>query len=213
MRARFPLLALLAAGCRFGPHASSFRPAQAPAGVTIELRLTSGATLSGELLTVADSGFLVVDSRPFPSSAEAVRHSAVFAGEIFRISAPGFLAYPDRVTIVRKRGDTLWLRTTDRELGIPVGAVTKVETYKKYPPGGYKEWMGGPRIVYVPSHQVHRVAANDVNTDSAYVAELRLVSRYPQGITPALLAALLEAYGQPAVEPAELRDAAKDGLR
>ncbi len=193
MRPSVPLLALLTAGCWVGQRASTFRPAQAPAGATIELQLRSGAAVSGELLAVNDTGYLVLDTYPFPNSAQAVRHSALFAGEIVRITAPGFLAHPDRVTIVMKRSDTLWARSTDSELVIPVGAVTRVETYRTKEPGGYTEWLGGPRIVYVPSHEVKRATPD-------FGFELRSVSRYPQGVTTELLTALLEAYGQSAPE-------------
>lgn len=163
--------------------------------------------MSGELLAVDDTGYLVLDTQPFPNSVQAVRHSALFAGEVFRLTAPTLLPHPDRVTIVSKRNDTLWVRTVDRDLVVPVGAVTKVETYKNKPPGGFTEWPGGPRIVYVRLAEVQHLEATGTGAgpivgkpDAAVLARLRLASRYPQGITPPSLAALLEAYGQSALE-------------
>lgn len=66
-----------------------------------------------------------------------------------------------------------------------------------------------PRIVQVPYELLStvdpaqrtavRVSTLAVEERSVRVGRLRLLARYPQGITPELLQALLRAYGQPAL--------------
>lgn len=53
---------LLLAGCRLGPQAKDFRPANEPGGVTATVRMPS-QTLTGELLEVRDSAIVVLGAQ------------------------------------------------------------------------------------------------------------------------------------------------------
>lgn len=70
MRATYGVLALLCAGCSIGPRAAHHLLALGPAGVPVEIELTSGPgpehpQVSGELLAVTDSGFwILADNHP-----------------------------------------------------------------------------------------------------------------------------------------------------
>jgi len=55
-----PLVAFALAGCPLGTGAGNFQPANGPAGITVELRATNGAQLTGELLEVRDTALLVL---------------------------------------------------------------------------------------------------------------------------------------------------------
>ncbi len=49
-------------GCAFGGSVARWRPASQAAGTEIELRLLTGRTVKGELLTLDSAGFLVLES-------------------------------------------------------------------------------------------------------------------------------------------------------
>ena len=51
---------LVLAACQVGTHANNYAPAKGPAGAMIDLRLTDKTRITGELLAVEDSAFLVL---------------------------------------------------------------------------------------------------------------------------------------------------------
>jgi len=119
-------MASVAVACSVGPRPEKFPPAREPAGATIQLRLLGKRVVTGELLAVQDSGFLVRD-----------------LGRILRV--------PNRAV---------------RSGSLVTGGGT---AFAGRPVGGTRE-------------------------------RLRLLSRYPSGVTDDLLAQLLAAYGRDSVE-------------
>ncbi len=81
MRTRFgtALLALTLTGCPLGTGVSSFRPANEPSGISVQLVSVQGAKMTGELLEVRDTALLVLaDSQVRLAPFKAIR-SASFA--------------------------------------------------------------------------------------------------------------------------------------
>jgi hypothetical protein len=60
IRHAVPVLALVFAGCPLGTGAGNFQPTNGPAGISVELRATGNARLTGELLEVRDSALLIL---------------------------------------------------------------------------------------------------------------------------------------------------------
>ncbi len=116
----------VALACSVGPRPQQFPPAREPGGATIQLRLRDKRVVTGELLAVQDSGFLVLDS----TRILLVPNRAVRSGSLVTGGGAAFAGKP----------------------------------------------LGGTR------------------------EHLRMLSRYPSGVSSELLAGLLAAYGRDSVE-------------